>query len=53
MTIIFIISTGAAMSNVFGKSSLTADWVARFNDLKKLNAYAASQPVLLADVAIV
>ena len=40
------------MADLFGKSALTPEWVERFQDLSKLNAYAANQPVHLANVTL-
>ena len=48
----FILTAGTAMADLFGKSSLTPDWVARFQDLSKLNAHTALQPAHLSNVAI-
>ena len=50
--LILILTTGAAMAELFGKSSLSPEWAERFKDLSKLNAYAANQPVHLSNVTL-
>lgn len=50
--LILILTTGAAMADLFGKSALSPEWADRFQDVSKLNAYAASQPVHLSNVVL-
>lgn len=40
------------MSSIFGKSALSPEWVERFREIVKLNAYAQSTPVRLSGVVI-
>lgn len=49
---LLLIGAPNAMSLLNGKSSLTGPWKERFQDVTKLNTYAKTQPVELANVEI-
>ena len=50
--LILVLMTGAVMADLFGKSSLSSEWVERFRDVVKLKTYAASHSVHLSSVVI-
>jgi len=45
-------TTGAAMGGLFGSNGMPAEWVERFGDVSKLNAYAMTHAVQLSSVTI-